>query len=185
LPISFTVIVYSNEVLGLIGPNYVQASIPLKIILLSIFPLTLLLGISTLVYSYGNYRQVLSMGLALNVPRVLLYFALVPLYGSVGAAMAFTTGSVIGFIVSIVVAKNNRMIILWKELSLIFVIPAGIAFALDYFHITYILGIPAILFLSILLMLASRVLSRSEVRESLEILPNRIGKPLINILNKL
>jgi len=185
LPISFTVIVYSNEVLGLIGPNYVQASIPLKIILLSIFPLTLLLGISTLVYSYGNYRQVLSMGLALNVPRVLLYFALVPLYGSVGAAMAFTTGSVIGFIVSIVVAKNNRMIILWKELSLIFVIPAGIAFALDYFHITYILGIPVILFLSILLMLASRVLSRSEVRESLEILPNRIGKPLINILNKL
>jgi len=185
LPISFAAILYSNEVLGLIGPNYVQASIPLKIILLSLFPLTLLVGISTLVYSYGNYWQVLSIGLALNVPRVLLYFVLVPLHGSVGAALAFTTGSIIGFIVSIVVAKKIRMIILWKELALIFVIPAAIAFTLDYFHITYIIGIPLILLLSVLLMLASRVLSRPEVQESLEILPNRIGKPLIKILNKL
>lgn len=185
LPISFTAMAYSNEVLGLIGPNYVQASIPLKIILLSIFPLTLLMGISTLVYSYGNYWQVFAMGLGLNVPRVLLYFALVPLFGSTGAAIAFTTGSVIGFIVSIVIAKRIEMIILWKELALIFAIPASIAFTLGNFHVTYIIGIPIILTVSILLMLASRVLSRSEVRESLEILPDAIGKPLINILNKL
>lgn len=185
LPISFTVIVYSGEVLGLIGPHYVQASIPLKIILLSILPLTLLMGISTLVYAYGNYWQVFAMGLGLNVPRVLLYFALVPSYGSTGAAIAFTTGSMIGFIVSIIIARRIKMMILWKELALIFAIPASIAFALGYFHVTYVIGIPIILSLSILLMIASRVLSRSEVRESLEVLPEAIGKPLIKILNKL
>jgi hypothetical protein len=74
--------------------------------------------------------------------------------------------------------------ILWKELGLIFVIPSSIAFTLGYFNLTYIIGIPIILSLSVLLMIASRVLSRSEVRESLEILPDRVGKPLINILNK-
>jgi O-antigen/teichoic acid export membrane protein len=185
LPLSFTAMVYSNEALGLIGPSYVQASMPLKILLLSIFPLTLLAGISYLVYSYGNYWQVLAIGLGLNIPRILLYFTLVPTYGSVGAAIAFTAGSIIGFIVSVIVAKRIGMMIFWKELALIFVIPTGIAFTLDYFHIIYILGIPAMLSLSILLMLASRVLSKSEVRESLDILPDRIGKPIIKILNKL
>jgi stage V sporulation protein B len=185
LPISFTAIVYSSEVLGLIGPNYVQASIPLKIILLSILPLTLLMGISTLVYSYGNYWQVLAMGLGLNVPRVLFYFTIVPSFGSIGAALAFTTGSLIGVIVSIIIARRIGMMILWKELGLIFVIPSSIAFTLGYFNLTYIIGIPIILFLSVLLMIASRVLTRSEVRESLEILPDRVGRPLIKILNKL
>jgi O-antigen/teichoic acid export membrane protein len=185
LPISSAAMVYSNEVLGLIGPNYVQASIPLKIILISIFPLTFIVGISTLVYAYGNYWQVFAIGLGLNVPRVLLYFIIVPGFGSEGAAIAFTTGSVIGFIVSIIVARRIRMEILWKEPTLIFVIPTGIAFVLNYFHTAYIVGIPVILFLSIMLMLISRVLTKSEVRESLDILPERIGRPLINILNKL
>ena len=185
LPISFTAVVYSSEILGLIGPNYVQASMPLKIILLSALPLTLLTGISTLVYSYGNYWQVFAMGIGLNVPRVLLYFAVVPSYGSTGAALAFTTGSVIGFIVSIIVARRIKMTILWKELALLFGIPTSIAFTVGYFHLIFIIGIPIILSLSVLLMIASRVLSRSEVRESLDILPDSIGKPLIKILNKL
>lgn len=185
LPISSTAIVYSNETLGLIGPNYVQASIPLKIILLSIFPLTVILGVSTLVYSYGNYWQVFGIGIGLNVPRVLLYFMLVPLYGSVGAALSFTIGSIVGFIVSIIIAERIRMMIRWKELSLIFAIPTGIAFTFYYFHVTYIIGIPVILSLSILLMIASRILSKSEMQETLDALPDRIGKPLIKILNKL
>jgi O-antigen/teichoic acid export membrane protein len=185
LPISSTAIVYSSEILGLIGPNYVQASIPLKIILLSILPITFLMGISTLVYSYGNYWQVFAMGLGLNVPRVLLYFTLVPSFGSTGAALAFTTGSLIGFIVSIFIARKIGMMILWKELGFIFVIPSSIAFTVGYFNLIYIIGIPFILSLSVLLMIATRVLSRSEVQESLEILPDRIGKPLLKILNKL
>lgn len=185
LPISSTAMAYSNEILGLIGPNYVQASIPLKIILLSVFPLSFILGISTLVYSYGNYRQVLIMGLALNLPRVLLYFLLVPTYGIVGAGLAFTTGSIIGFFVSIIIAERVKMMLLWNELVLVFVIPTTIAFTFDYFHVTAIVGIPLIISLSAFLMVALHVLSRLEVRDTLQMLPNSIGKPLINILNRL
>lgn len=185
LPISFSVMLYSNEVLGLIGPDYMQGSLPLKIILLSMLPLTFFVGISTLVYSYGSYWQVFSISLGSNMSRVLLYFILVPLYGSEGAAVAFTLGSAIGFIVSIIIAKRIGMLILWKDLVLIFIIPAGLAFTLDYFHVIYIIGIPVILVLSLIFLRMSGVLSKSDVRESLGILPDSIGKPLINILNKL
>jgi stage V sporulation protein B len=184
LPISFSVMLYSNEVLGLIGSDYIRGSLSLKIILLSMLPLTFLIGISTLVYSYGNYWHVFFIAFASNMSRVLLYFILVPLYGSEGAAMAFTLGSVIGFVVSIIVAKRIRMLILWRQLALIFIIPAGLAFTLDYFNVIYIIGIPFILILSLIFLLTSRVLSKSDVRESLGILPDSIGKPLINILNK-
>jgi O-antigen/teichoic acid export membrane protein len=185
LPLSITVMLYSNEVLGLFGPDYVQASMPLKIILLSIFPLTLLFGISTLIYSYGNYWQVLGIGLGLNLPRVLLYFILVSLYGSVGAAISFTVGSIIGFGVAIVIAKRIGMVIFWKELALVIAVPTGLAFTLSYLQVTYIIGIPVMLTLSFVFMFVLRVLSKSEVRESLEILPDRIGRPLINIINRL
>lgn len=184
LPISFSVMLYSNEVLGLIGSDYIRGSISLKIILLSMFPLTFLVGISTLVYSYGNYWQVFSISLGSNLSRILLYFLLVPLYGSEGAAISFTLGTVIGFVVSIIIAKRIKMLILWRQLGLIFIIPAGLAFTLGYFHVIYIIGIPVILVLSIIFLLTSRVLSKSDVRESLGILPDSIGKPLIKILNK-
>jgi len=185
LPICFAVMTYSDEVLAIFGSDYIQGSIPLKIILLSMFPLTLLVGVSTLVYSYGNYWQVFYMSLALNMSRVLLYVVLVPISGSAGAALAFTLGSIIGFVITIIVSKKIRMMILWKELSLIFIIPAGLASTLAYFHTIYIIGIPVILVVSLILFLASRVLSKSDVRASLGILPENIGKRLINFLNKL
>jgi stage V sporulation protein B len=185
VPISFSVMLYANEVLGLVGTDYIKGSLPLKIILLSTLPLTFLVGISTLVYSYGDYWRVFSISLGSNMSQVLLYFILVPLYGSVGAAIAFTLGSLIGFVVSIIIAKKIRMLILWKELALIFIIPAALAFTLNYFHVIYLVGIPVITFLSLVFLSTLRVLSRADVRESLGILPDSIGKPLISILDKL
>lgn len=185
LPVTFAVMPYTNEILGLIGPSYVQGSMSLKIILLSVFPLTFLYGISTLIYSYGNYRQVLAIGLGTNLPRVLLYFVLVPVYGSVGAALSFTVGSIIGFVISIVIAKRIGMKIFWKELALLIAIPTGLTLTLTYLQVTYIIGIPILLALSPIMMFALRVISKSEVREFLEILPERIGRPLINVINRL
>lgn len=185
LPITFAIIPYTSEVLGLIGPNYVQGSISLKIILLSIFPLGYLFGISTLVYSIGNYRHVFAIGIGTNLPRVLLYFMLVPVYGSVGAALSFTTGSVIGFAISILVAKSIGMEIFWRELALLFAIPTGVALSLNYLQVSYIIGIPIIFVLSLIVMIALRVISKSEVREFLDILPDRIGRRLISIINRL
>jgi O-antigen/teichoic acid export membrane protein len=45
LPVSFTVIIYSDQVMGIIGPNYLNGSIPLKIFLLSIRSFTHMVNI--------------------------------------------------------------------------------------------------------------------------------------------
>ena len=185
LPISSTAILYSNEIMAIFGPDYLQAALPLEIILLSSLTFTFNVAIVILVYSYGNYWQVLSIGLGSSASRILLYFFLVPLYGSTGAAITFTAGSMIAFLISVFIVKKIRMRIFWKEVALIFTIPMTIAFVLDYFHVQYSIGIPSILLLTFTSFIALHLLTKSEVVDSLGILPERIARPLIEMLDKL
>jgi O-antigen/teichoic acid export membrane protein len=184
LPISSAAILYSDEIMAIFGPGYVQASLPLKIILLSTVTYTFNAGITILIYSYGNYLQVLAIGISSSSSRIVLYFILVPLYGTIGAAIAFTTGSIIAFIVSALVTKKIGMKIFWKELALLFAIPNTAALLLGFFHVEYIIGIPVIFTASLILFLTLRLLTKSDLYDSVAILPDRIAKPLINILNK-
>lgn len=185
LPFSSSVIFYSKEIMQLFGKNYIEGSSNLEILLLSMLPTAVMSGISMLVYSYGNYRQVLAIGLVVSIPRTILYFILVPLYGGVGASISYTTGSVLGFIVSIIIAKKVRMKISWKELPFMLLVPMGLAFVFGYFRIDYIIGIPVILVLSYVLLLKLQVIDKSDLRDFLDILPLSIANPLLNIIKKL
>ena len=185
LPISSAAIAYSYEIMSLFGHDYVQGSVSLKIMLISILTFVFNTAIGTLAYSYGSYRQVLVIGLGSSLSRIVCYFIFVPLYGITGAAVSFAVGSIIGFGPSVGVAKKIRMLIFRKDLTIIFTIPTGISLLLDYFHINYFVGIPVLLVLPPITYVALRILSKSDVRDLIAILPDRIGRPLAIILNKL
>lgn len=185
IPFSSSIIFYSKEILQLLGPVYIEATLPLEILLLSVFPTSVLSGINDLVHAYGNYRQVLIIGITTSIPRTLLYFVLVPLYGSTGAAIAYTIGSIVGFIASVIIAKKLGMNILWKILFFILIIPMGIAFVLDHLHVSYIVGIPATLIISYGLLLKLRILTKYDVKYLLGILPYRISYTLSRIFDKI
>ena len=103
LPLSSSIIFYSNDIMHLIGSNYEKGSSSLQILLLSSFPIIVLSGVETLVFSYGKYRHTLTINLASSIPRTILYIILVPMLGMTGVAISYTIGSVIGFISSIIV----------------------------------------------------------------------------------
>jgi O-antigen/teichoic acid export membrane protein len=183
-PLSSALIFYSREVLQLIGHQYVQGSLSLQVLLSSILPSSIMTGIDTLVYSYGNYRQSLLIGLAMNIPRTVLYFILVPVYGSLGTAMSYTAGSMIGFVVSIIIAKRIKMLVDWKSLAFIIAIPSGIAFTLNHFQVNYIIGIALTIIFSYLLLLKLRILTGSDLRDSIGILPYNMWNRTIRLFNK-
>jgi len=185
LPVSSIVFLYSDDIMGLFGPHYIQSSMALKIMSLSMLGSTFAVGIATLVYSYGDYRKDFAIGIAMSLSRVLFYFIFVPLYGNTGAAISLTLGALVGFAVSVIMAKRIGMPIFWQQLALLFIIPTALAFTLAYFHATPIIGVPVILVLSLVLFFILKVLTKSDVRTSLDLLPDSIAKPLINILNKL
>jgi len=185
LPFTCSLVFYSNEIMGLFGLNYTIGSASLKILLLSILPMVVLTGINTLVYSYGNYRDVLMIGLAVSIPRTLLYFILVPIYGGTGAAIGYTIGTIIGCLVSFTVARKVGMQIFWKVLAIIFIVPTVLAFALEYYQVNFILGIIGTTALSYLILLKIRIVTRSDVQDLLVILPDSFSNKINKFVDKL
>ena len=74
---------------------HTNAAGPLAVLLLSLLPNCIVIGVTTLTYSYGNFRQVLFLGLAAAVPRVILYFTLVGSYDARGVAISYSVGCVV------------------------------------------------------------------------------------------
>ena len=181
VPFSISLIFYSKEVMQLIGQNYAGASFPLQILLLSSLPTAVASGISVLVYAYGHYKQVLAIGLATNVPRTILYFLLIQMYGNTGAALSYTIGAIAGFAISIIIAKKMNFQIFWKDLGLIMVIPAGIGLAMNYFGLNYIVGIVVTVALSYILFLRLQILTNSDIADMSGILPATASKAALRV----
>jgi len=184
LPFSCSLLFYSEDIMKLLGQDYVQGASSLEVLLLSMLPMAILSGINALVYSYGNYRQVLLIGLAMSIPRTVLYFVLVPVYGGLGAAIAYTLGTIVGCIISIVIAKKIGMLLFWKDLTLIFIIPTTIAFTLSYLQFNFVIGILTTIVISYVILLKIRIVTRIDVRDSLDILPQRFSSQIIKLINK-
>ena len=183
LPLSCSIIFYSKNVMQLFGQSYVDGSSILEILLFSMLPTVIMIGINTLMYSYGNYRQVLVIGLAASIPRIVSYFIFVPLYGSTGAAISFTVGSTLGFIVAVCIARKIRMIIFWKEVLLILIVSIGFPFIFRSFEMNYLMGIILTLVASYVLFLKLGILNRTDLHDALGILPCNVANPILRLLD--
>ncbi len=183
-PLSLAVIFYSSDVINLLGEDYSNASILLRILLLTALLSPLSTMVNQLIYAYGNYRLVLYLGLASNIPRILLYFLLVPVFGGTGAAVSFLIGSIISFALSIGVAKKIGMPIHWKVILLIMVLPLLPAFLFSYFQVNFIVGIIGTIGASIIAFLRLNILNKSDVEDSVNVLPKGIAKPLATMMNR-
>ena len=183
-PLSLAVIFYSPDVINLLGQDYSNASIVLRILLLTALVSPFSTMVHQLVYAYGYYRLVLYLGLASNIPRILLYFLLVPVFGGAGAAVSLLIGSIIYFVLSTLVAKKIGLIIHWKDLGLIVILPLLPAFLFSYFQVNFIVGIIGTIFASIIAFLRFDILTKSDVQDSVNVLPEGIAKPLVIMLNR-
>jgi O-antigen/teichoic acid export membrane protein len=185
LPLSFSIIFYSYNITLLFGTAYTSASFSLEVLLLSLLPNCILIGVTTLAYSYGNFRQVLFLGLAAAVPRVILYFTLVGSYGATGVAISYSVGSVIAFIASLYVAKKIGLIMSWRDILTMMMIPLGVSLCFVYLGINYISAIIATIGVSYIVFIKLHILKRDEVENTLSLLPNSIGKPIMKMVSAL
>lgn len=183
LPLSSSMIFYAAEIMKLFGQGYVGGSFVLQVLLLSSLPSVVISGVNSLVYSQGNYRQVMAIGLASSIPRVLLYFVLVPFYGSDGAAISFTLGSIAGFVSSVLFARAIGLQLFWKDLLLVQFIPIGLGFVLNYTEINYLVGIPITMIVSYILFLKMRIIRKEDVQDSIGVLPAKIANPTLRLVH--
>jgi O-antigen/teichoic acid export membrane protein len=183
-PLSLSVIFYSHDVINLFGQDYSEASLFLRILLLGVLMGSVTGMVGQLVYAYGKYRQIMYVGLASSIPRTVLYFVLVPLFGGTGAAMSFLIGSIINFVLSIILAKKNGLVIHWKVFTLLVILPILPAFLFSYLQVNFILGIISTIVVSLIAFLRFKILTKSDVEDSINVLPKDIARPLLIVLNK-
>jgi O-antigen/teichoic acid export membrane protein len=184
IPLTFSLFFYPDDIMRFFGTNYIEGSTSLQILLLSTFPLIISSGIDTLVFAYGQYRHALAINLAINIPRSILYFSLVPIFGMTGAAIAFTIGSIIGLIVSLKVAKRITMKIYWKSLVLILLTPIVFALLFSTLNVNFIIGIISTIILSYLLLMKLNIILKTDVLFFIGLMPEKISKKLMLIFSR-
>jgi O-antigen/teichoic acid export membrane protein len=182
IPVSNVLLLYPVEVLSLFGSGYAPGSSTLQILSLSSLPICVSTGIGVLIYSYGNNRKFLLLGLVTSIPRALLYFVFVPFFGGEGAALSFLVGSITGAIVSLWYAKNMKFKLFYKQILTIFMIPIIITLPLKLLEVNTVFSIVIILLLSYLVFVALRLINSQDTEDILTILPISISKYLSKIL---
>jgi O-antigen/teichoic acid export membrane protein len=184
MPLSASLFFYSQDIMSLFGENYSKGELSLQILLLSVIPTIVGDGISNLVFSYGNYKQSLAIHLASNLPRIPLYIALIPTYGVIGGAFSFVIGSIFGLIVSVIIISKIKMFVSWKELLMISITPAVIAYTLHSLNIYFVSGILISIVASYLLLFKLHAITTSDIEDLLSILPNRVSNKILGIWKK-
>lgn len=181
VPFSMSILFYSAPILDLFGSEYVSRY-TLEILILSVVPVALMKGVNNLLYSYGIYRQVMLIGIAISLPRTLLYFVLVPVYGGTGAAISFTIGSLIGLALSVFFANRNNFKISWRQVILISFTPLVISYLLLLSHIHYVGAILLSIISSYLAYISLGVLNSVDVKDAVSVLPKNLANPSLRIL---
>jgi O-antigen/teichoic acid export membrane protein len=184
LPLSSALVFNPEEIMEIFGPNYDEGSFPLQILLISLFPTTVTIAILSIFYAYGKYKEVLIIGFATSIPRVFLYVIFVTWFSSMGAAISYTIGSLVGFIVSVFLAKRIVLKIFWKDLMLIFLIPMITAFLLSNLKLQFVIYFLISISCSYILLLKCKTITRNDVQDCLSLLPPSIANPIINTVNK-
>lgn len=185
VPLASAIFFYSREILNLLGQNYIEGETALQILLLSIPPTIIHSGISNLIYSYGNYKQSIAFDSTMGITRIILYFILVPIFGSIGASVGFTVGSLAGLIISIIVARKIGMLIFWKDLVLVLVVPIVIGYILYRIEINFVFGIIATIIASYISLFKLKVITKSDIKDITEILPVNMSNQLSKFLRKI
>ena len=185
LPLTISLIFYPDEIMRFFGDIYVAGSSSLQILLLSTFPIIVSSGIDALVFAYGRYRHAMAINLAINIPRTILYFSLVPIFGMTGAAIAFTIGSVLGLIVSLKVAKSITMKINWKSLALILLTPIVFALLFSTLNVNFIIGITSTIIISYLFLMKLNIILKADILFLIGLLPDKISKKILLLLGRL
>ena len=165
-PIAVYVATYSWLPLGLLGREYVSASTILTILLLSSVPLTITASINSLVYAYGYYRMVLAIGLSQNIPRIILYFFLVPSYGGLGAAISFTLGAYSGLLCSLLVARKVGFYLDARSIGIVIGIPSLLGVVSFALNLHWFIGL-LVIASSYILYARLRVFSRKDLKDIL------------------
>lgn len=163
-PIGSVMIFYSRSILEIFGKDFGLGE-DIFVILLASFPLIIFSeSVYYLFYARGEYRNIFYLGLCGNIPRIILYFILVPLEGGIGAAIAFSVGSVFQMITTVFLIKQKKINVQYLQIIKITIIPILLGLGLFVTQIDAI-GSLIIFFISYVIFFKLKIITEKDINE--------------------
>jgi O-antigen/teichoic acid export membrane protein len=177
MPFAAPLFLFSSDYLELIGEEFRSAATSVSIFIISIPFVIVSEIIYYFVYGRGDHRAVLYLGLTGNIPRIVLYFILSPLFGINGAAVSFLIGSILQFGASLKfmdryhVNFNLRKYLAWT------LVPIGIGIPMWIANINFVISTAIIIAVSFLLYIKYRLITDSEAHDIIyAVFPQSLAK---------
>ena len=187
LPLAVSIFLFPDYLLGLLGKSYRGAWLELELILMANILILISSAVTNLCYSKDMFRQVLNIGLAISIPRLIFYSITTPFLGSRGVALSYLLGSITGLYYASTASSKLRFRLDWRILrkallaSMLGIFPA-LPFRLAGW--LWILGAVISITVSLLALMKASVLKEEDIRGlGRAIIPSKF-KPMIYILTK-
>ena len=172
LPVNAIFFFFPKPVLKLINPEYLVATNPLRIYMLSNMILLMTGLLLTHIYATGNYKYTLLVNTSMSTARVALYTILTPVYGATGSAIAFLAGTLVA--TSLLIPKIHGVKAPWSKMTLSLTISISLGVVLEHLIDGPTLAIVAIaimyLLIIYLLHIMIKLMKKNELLQLLEIL---------------
>ena len=172
IPIFSIVYFYSESVLAILGPEFIIANDTFTILLVS-FPLMVFNDVVFyLFYARGKYNYVFYIGLITNIPRILLYFVLIPEFGNIGAAWAFTIGTFFQTSITFFLIRKSKISLQYFNYLILIFIPLLIGYIFDQINLG-ILGIIIIFIISYIVFLKLKLFAEDDIENYLQLFSSK------------
>ncbi len=164
-PIALVLIAYPAFIPSLLGEAYLPASGPIMILAAGFLLTPLINSYTYYAYAIGKYAHVTLIGLAENLPRIILYLLLIRGFAETGAASSFSLGFISSLLAVIPLARRTGYLLNIKECLKILAIPFALYITATILTIPPIIGIPIISTISYLSYIRLKIITKKELEE--------------------
>lgn len=168
IPLASLALFYANHILAIFGPDFYISNEILSILIIG-FPFLVFNEIIYYLYfARGNYHYILYLGLIGNIPRIFLYLLLIPEFGNSGGAWAFTIGSILQIIPTVIILQKSKIKLPYFSYFVFTIIPFLIGYLFTYIEIGIIGTIPVFI-ASYIIFLKIKLFSENDIEIYLQI----------------
>jgi O-antigen/teichoic acid export membrane protein len=164
-PLAFMLIAYPAFIPSLLGEAYLSASTSIMILASGFLLAPLVNGYTYYAYALGKYREVILIGLAGNLPRIILYLFLIGKFAETGTAISFSLGTFFSLLAVIPLARKTGYHLNLKESAKSLLIPLALCVLTSVLRLPPLLGITLILTSSYIIYARLRIISKKDLAD--------------------
>jgi len=164
-PLAFMLIAYPAFIPSFLGEAYLSASTSIMILASGFLLAPLVNGYTYYAYALGKYRDVILIGLAGNLPRIILYLFLIGEFAETGTALSYSLGSLFSLLAVIPLTRKTGYRLNLKGAAKSLSIPVALCILTLVLKLPPLLGITLILTSSYIIYARLRIISKKDLAD--------------------